>query len=334
MNLAVTSVVKEANCLQLNQIYTEDDELSTLKTEGLITRCRTLVWQVRSSPAQKADFAAMTHWSYTYSMLKRLVLLRNVVDKFTWKHSINGLHKADWAVIDDLLLILQLSSKRTWSLCRVLPSFETVILEWRKLNAEMEHLQDMDRIQAGIEKLLEYQELAELVPVYVIGNPIVLNPKIELKWLERLGGAAAVEKAIEVFVKAVAEALSYLGDVDAALDTYPAILTYWQCNGAQWPQILLVAYDVLPACGSSVPCPQLMEASQILKYGLKNEDRLDFTGYLNTKVMLEEMEVLNVKEDKLPEEISTKDYITLFGPLGERPQRGQGLSTQAAAMSQ
>ncbi|KAJ8085735.1 hypothetical protein PM082_004553 [Marasmius tenuissimus] len=79
--------------------------------------------------------------------------------------------------------------------------------------------------------------------------------------------------------------------------------------------------------------PQLMEACQILKYGLKNEDGLDFTGYLNTKVMLEEMEVLNAKEDELPEEMSTKDYISLFGPLGERPQRGQGSSTQAAAVS-
>ncbi|KAJ8094163.1 hypothetical protein PM082_023372 [Marasmius tenuissimus] len=69
--------------------------------------------------------------------------------------------------------------------------------------------------------------------------------------------------------------------------------------------------------------PQLMEACQILKYGFKHKDGLDFTGYLKDKAMLQEMQMQNLKDNEMPEDISAKDYISRFHPLGERPQRPQ-----------
>ncbi|KAK1217778.1 hypothetical protein PQX77_019559 [Marasmius sp. AFHP31] len=157
-----------------------------------------------------------------------------------------------------------------------------------------------------------------------------------------INGIAMRSSGLSSAPSAQQEALSYLVNMDRALNTYPDILSYWQTNGRRWPQVIQVVYNVLLAHGSSMPCeclfssakltktdlrnqitPELMEACQILKYGFRHKDGLDFTGYMKDKAMLQEMQMSNLKDDEMPKDISTTDYVSLFCPLGERPQRHQ-----------
>ncbi|SJK99386.1 uncharacterized protein ARMOST_02682 [Armillaria ostoyae] len=81
------------------------------------------------------------------------------------------------------------------------------------------------------------------------------------------------------------------------LQVLSSMLLFWQENHTHYPTMFLMAMDILPIQGSSVPCeqvfssgkqtttdhqshitPELMEALQMLKFGLKHDvSALNFT---------------------------------------------------------
>ncbi|KAK1218226.1 hypothetical protein PQX77_019091 [Marasmius sp. AFHP31] len=67
--------------------------------------------------------------------------------------------------------------------------------------------------------------------------------------------------------------------------------------------------------------PELMEACQVLKYGFKHKELLDFTGYLKDKALMEELEMVAESKNLLyPEDVPVQEYIRTFQPLPPRPQ--------------
>jgi hypothetical protein len=128
--------------------------------------------------------------------------------------------------------------------------------------------------------------------------------------------------AVRIFVR-----LSNLGQLS----------DFFQVQSTRWSSVFRLSLDLLSAQGTSVPCervfssakltksdlrnrlsPELMEATQVLKFTLKRHGvsgpELDFTGHLDWKRRIAELEELCDIADELPPE-SASDYATYILPL-------------------
>ncbi len=134
-----------------------------------------------------------------------------------------------------------------------------------------------------------------------------------------------------------AEVDAYLSDVKTSHD----IVKYWQVslfvevlqhlvahqfqdNQLVYPTIFMMAMDILPIQGTSVPCecvfssgketttarqnwlsPELMEALQMLKFAFKRGQFLNFTEGTSKEAEVVALETLLAEQDRVPEDITT-----------------------------
>ncbi|SJL09542.1 uncharacterized protein ARMOST_12922 [Armillaria ostoyae] len=187
-----------------------------------------------------------------------------------------------------------------------------------------------DVIQAGLEKLEDYFLKVMHIPAYNFA--MILNPKMKLRWYEH-HEPHKLEWAKNLFMQELQryssaplmstipsqtrdwtdDILEFSGNtvqntrgntLQQEFDAYlldlqvlSSTLLFWQENRTRYPTMFLMAMDILPIQGSSVPCervfssgkqtttdrrsritPELMEALQMLKFGLKHDvSALNFT---------------------------------------------------------
>ncbi|KAK0226755.1 hypothetical protein EDD85DRAFT_923413 [Armillaria nabsnona] len=109
--------------------------------------------------------------------LNNLQLLRDAVDKFLNAREFPELQKyklgdAEWNILADFKEILSvphsfqqlLSTEKMPCICNTIPAFEAMKTMWENKQLKFPHLADI--ITAGLDKLDDYRERADDVPVY------------------------------------------------------------------------------------------------------------------------------------------------------------------------
>ncbi|KAJ8457523.1 hypothetical protein ONZ45_g18279 [Pleurotus djamor] len=130
-------------------------------------------------------------WSSVLLMIDRAIILRSAIEKFLNQNEFPDLLKyrlndSEWdalAIFKDVLLVphafqQKLSAEKTPTLCYALPSFAAMHRKWVK-QQEMYPMMS-DAIQAGLDKLSDYQGRLELIPAYILA--MAVNPNIKLRW--------------------------------------------------------------------------------------------------------------------------------------------------------
>ncbi|KAE9396667.1 hypothetical protein BT96DRAFT_824422, partial [Gymnopus androsaceus JB14] len=128
-----------------------------------------------------------THWSSTFLMIKRALLLRPAISQFltadNYRHLMTQanarLAPVDWKILEDIKDVLEvphlfqqhLSSKKTPILCWALLAFAAMIQLYNEKLDEHPHL--ANAIRAGSKKLDEYAEKICEAPAYILAMGIV-----------------------------------------------------------------------------------------------------------------------------------------------------------------
>ncbi|KAK0184537.1 ribonuclease H-like domain-containing protein [Armillaria mellea] len=223
------------------------------------------------------------------------------------------LSEDEWTVLNLFHEILRvphafqqhLSAEKTPTLCNALPSFSALILRWHLLKEKLPEMKVV--ISAGLKKLEEYFAKVVDIPVYIFS--MILNPNMKLHWYEQ-NDPTKIEWVQDLFIHELQHysAVDPMPTVTAVqthdwadeilglnmpatnsaqqtleqefnaylLDcqTLSSSLLYWQENCSHYPTIFLMAMDILPIQGSSVPSLQMLKFS--LKKGMSS---LNFTGH-------------------------------------------------------
>ncbi|KAK0485398.1 hypothetical protein EDD18DRAFT_1017904, partial [Armillaria luteobubalina] len=122
-----------------------------------------------------------TCWSSTHLMMEQALILRLAINTFLSSDDFqdlarnNNISTHDWDLLDDMSIVLNvlphqfqehLSAEKTPTLCDMLPAFEAVSAQWKAQRQEFPGLSRA--IDAGLEKLSEYTELAHDVPAHML----------------------------------------------------------------------------------------------------------------------------------------------------------------------
>ncbi|KAH6906344.1 hypothetical protein BKA70DRAFT_1105770, partial [Coprinopsis sp. MPI-PUGE-AT-0042] len=184
VNLACKAVLAKIT----NMDFAKESELGSNPTflddleHDPVATLRGLIRSIHSSSLRRQDFAVLekqlcklevelirdvdTRWSSTLLMIRRALDL-DLLEKYC-------LSEADWDALCTAECVLEvphsfqqlLSHEKTTSLGRALPAFEALKESWEKLKRD--DLNTADIIDAGLDKLSDYRELAEEVPAYVM----------------------------------------------------------------------------------------------------------------------------------------------------------------------
>ncbi|KAL4262028.1 Zinc finger BED domain-containing [Pleurotus pulmonarius] len=253
-----------------------------------------------------------TRWSSTLLMIDRAILLRAAIDKFINSNEFPELKKywltpSEWDSLEVYKSILavphafqqKLSSEKTPTLSHAIPSFEAMRMKWMQQQTKYPHLRNI--IQAGLDKLDNYQHRMELSPAYILA--MAVNPDVKLRWIAKNEPAkydsayalllAELEKyyhpsitrsdqhealdldpeddpawADEILGTDLVTASTY-NTLEAEVIAYLAEtqhglspIQYWQDNQARFPTIFSLAMDILPIQGSAVPCERVFSSAK------------------------------------------------------------------------
>ncbi|KAK0501117.1 hypothetical protein EDD18DRAFT_1067752 [Armillaria luteobubalina] len=125
-----------------------------------------------------------TCWSSTHLMMEQALILCLAINTFLSSDDFqdlarnNNISTHDWDLLDDMSIVLNvphqfqetLSAEKTPTLCDMLPAFEAVSTLWKAQRQEFPGLSCA--IDAGLEKLSEYTELAHDVPAHMLAMGI------------------------------------------------------------------------------------------------------------------------------------------------------------------
>ncbi|KAH6899556.1 hypothetical protein BKA70DRAFT_1103998, partial [Coprinopsis sp. MPI-PUGE-AT-0042] len=195
VNLACKAVLAKIT----NMDFAKESELGSNPTflddleHDPVATLRGLIRSIRSSSLRRQDFAVLekqlcklevelirdvdTRWSSTLLMIRRALDLDLALDAMVdrWPELEKyRLSEADWDALCTAECVLEvphsfqqlLSHEKTTSLGRALPAFEALKESWEKLKRDDPNTADI--INAGLDKLSDYRELAEEVPAYVM----------------------------------------------------------------------------------------------------------------------------------------------------------------------
>ncbi|KAK0493601.1 hypothetical protein EDD18DRAFT_1078354, partial [Armillaria luteobubalina] len=168
--------------------------------DGLISHLRCLICAIPIQSVRSIHFANMvktlinkelqiildtdTRWSSTHLMMEWALILRLAINTFLSSDDFrdlarnNNISTHDWDLLDDMSIVLNvphqfqehLSAEKTLTLCDMLPAFEAVSALWKAQRQEFPGLSCA--IDAGLEKLSEYTELAHDVPAHMLAMGI------------------------------------------------------------------------------------------------------------------------------------------------------------------
>ncbi|ESK92180.1 hypothetical protein Moror_4831 [Moniliophthora roreri MCA 2997] len=114
------------------------------------------------------------------------------------------------------------------------------------------------------------------------------------------------EGSILVFGKSVGTSEE---DTTLVSDKKDGLVKYWEANHEKYPTIFALAVDLLLIQGTSVPCNELMEATQILKNSIKHNSPLNFTEHYNqSNEMTELEEIIHQDEDHIPDTVDVETF--------------------------
>ncbi|KAK0502611.1 hypothetical protein EDD18DRAFT_1065161, partial [Armillaria luteobubalina] len=120
-----------------------------------------------------------TRWSSTHLMMEQALILHLAINTFLSSDDFqdlarnNNISTHDWDLLDDMIphqIQEHLSAEKTPTLCDMLPAFEAVSALWKAQRQEFPGLSHA--IDAGLEKLSEYTELAHDVPAHMLAMGI------------------------------------------------------------------------------------------------------------------------------------------------------------------
>ncbi|KAH9952539.1 ribonuclease H-like domain-containing protein, partial [Russula dissimulans] len=117
-----------------------------------------------------------TRWSSTFLMIERALTLQHAIDQYLAEYDLdNQFHDIDWSRLSTMKEILQLphlyqqilSSKKTPTICKVLPAFQGVLTKLKEYQRDHGY-EFFAVLQSGIDKLEEYQQEIESIPTYTL----------------------------------------------------------------------------------------------------------------------------------------------------------------------
>ncbi|KAI3621924.1 hypothetical protein WG66_015806 [Moniliophthora roreri] len=98
-------------------------------------------------------------------------------------------------------------------------------------------------------------------------------------------------------------------DTTLVSDKKDGLVKYWEANHEKYPTIFALAVDLLLIQGTSVPCNELMAATQILKNSIKHNSPLNFTRHYNqSNEMTELEEIIHQDEDHIPDTVDVETF--------------------------
>ncbi|KAJ3557704.1 hypothetical protein NP233_g11674 [Leucocoprinus birnbaumii] len=145
-------------------------------------------------------------WSTRPSIDRALKLKQAIIEYVRLNPDMVRIHllAVDWDTLEVYSKILAvphafqqvLSAEKTPTLCDVLPSFNTLIDTWRRLQLKFPAYRRV--IEAGVAKLERYRDRTSAVPAYTLA--ILINPSMRLDWF-RQNTPSRVDEVRELFIR-------------------------------------------------------------------------------------------------------------------------------------
>uniref|UniRef100_A0A0W0FMI0 HAT C-terminal dimerisation domain-containing protein n=1 Tax=Moniliophthora roreri TaxID=221103 RepID=A0A0W0FMI0_MONRR len=163
-------------------------------------------------------------------------------------------------------------------------------------------------IHLAVTVILHFMNEEDLAAIFAQRDGGTLPSTHKPGVLTRTRGMVQEQNFEEGTIKA--EAATYLyKDTTLVSDKKDGLVKYWEANHEKYPTIFALAVDLLLIQGTSVPCNELMAATQILKNSIKHNSPLNFTRHYNqSNEMTELEEIIHQDEDHIPDTVDVETF--------------------------